>query len=91
MFGLFSKKPRYPELSVTDRLLIAERKRAQDECYKLYRRRERLQWRDESVRAYAEALLDEARDRRKRADADYDAMMVRLTAEARTTLNGGPQ
>ena len=86
MFGLFSKKKRYPELSATDRLIIAEHKRAHEERYQIYLRRERLRWGDEAARAVAEALLDEARDRAKRADAEYDAMMARLTAEARDRL-----
>lgn len=86
MFGWFSKKAHYPELSVTDRLIIAEHKRAHEERYKIYLRRERLRFGDEAARAFVEALLDEARDRAKRADAEYDAMMARLTAEARAAL-----
>jgi hypothetical protein len=86
MFGWFAKKGSHPELSATDQLIIAERKNAHEDRYKIYLRRERLRWGDEAARAVAEALLDEARERARRADAEYAAMMDRLKAQAREAL-----
>jgi hypothetical protein len=86
MFGLFAKKPPYPELSVADRLLIDERKRADESWLKLYLRREKLKFGDEAMRAYAAAVEGEAYERKKLVDDQYDAMMERLKSEAQAHL-----
>lgn len=86
MFGWFNKKERYPELSVADRLLIDERNRANDKWLELYRRRVKLWFSDEAMRAYATAVEGKAYERKKLLDEQYDAMMVRLIADARASL-----
>ncbi len=82
MFGLFRKRDQYPELSVADRLLIAERNAAHARWSKAIDRKDKLRWGRDNISAYAQAVCDEAHQEVKRLDAEWDAMRKRLTAEA---------
>jgi len=90
MFGLFRKRDKYPTLTDADRLIIAEQSRSTDVWLKLYRDSQNYGYGPEKA-AYAKAACDEARIRMNAADAAYDAMMKRLTAEAASLIQAAKE
>lgn len=89
MFGLF-KKRQYPNLTDLDHLIIRERKTAWTHRFNCHTRMQRATWRPENIQAVLKAEYDAACLRTDKADEAYDAMMARLTAEARAALKASP-
>ncbi len=91
MFWLFRKRDKYPELTVADRLIIAERDAAHDQWAKAIERRDKQRWGHPDLQAYLSAACDDASDRVNLANAEYNAMMKRLTAEAASLIQAAKE